>query len=163
MSDDKELESSDMLVRALVRLHTQLEKREPKDEEDFLRKKNWRKTGIPENGLSLFRKKKFACPQALYDRMRIPLPVGLAECTVEMLQAKGLKLMVDGAENEHVSVRCPNCDMKQARPGPRRELIDVCKPTGANDHTSCPFFDVDTFDLEPEFEVIEAPAVRKLT
>jgi hypothetical protein len=39
MSDDKELNPSDMLVRALVRLHSQLGKRKTKDEEDFLQEK----------------------------------------------------------------------------------------------------------------------------
>ncbi len=140
MSDDDVLKSSDMLVRALVRLHSQLKLRKPKDEEDFLRKKNWRKTGLPENGLSTFRKKKFANTKAVYDRLGIPLPVGLAECAVGKLEAKGLKLIVDGAAKDHVSVRCPECDMKKARPGNTRDLTDVCKPTQATDYNSCPFF-----------------------
>ncbi len=162
MSDDKQLKSSDMLVRALVRLHNQVGTRKAKDEEDFLRKKNWRKTGLPENGLSTFRKSKFENAQAVFDRMGITLPVGLSECEVEKLEAKGLKLMVDGAARDHVSVRCPECDMKQGRPGNTRDLTDVCKPLGAADYKTCPFFDVDTFDLEPEFAVIEEPTVRTL-
>jgi hypothetical protein len=94
--------------------------------------------------------------------MQIPLPVGLAECTVERLEAKKPKLFVDGAGKDHISIRCPDCDMKQARPGPRREIIDVCKPASASDYRACPFFDVDTYDLEREFALIEEPAVRTL-
>jgi hypothetical protein len=146
---------TELLYRGLVRLPTELKSRPSQDAEDFLRRKNYRKTGKPENGLSVFRKTKFANLQAFWDRLSMTNPVGVAECKTQQIESKGLKLKIGGANAEHISIRCPDCNMKDAP--------EICKPAGAEDHWDCPFFDVDTFDLAQLFVVVDEPKVRTLT
>jgi hypothetical protein len=148
MSNDEKLKSSELVLRALVRLPVDLGVRPFMDDNDFVRRKNYKNTGRPENGISLFRKDKFATTQAVWDRLRMSNQVGLAECAFGKIESKGLKYIIDGENAEHVSLRCPACDMKN-EPGA------ICKP---DDFSKCPFFDIDTFDLEAEFEVTEPPA-----
>lgn len=79
-------------------------------------------------------------------------PIGVAQCALQPLQDKGLKFI---AEKEHISIRCPDCDM--------RTLPAICKPKDARDHLDCPFFNIDRFDLEQVFELVDSPAPRRLT
>ena len=155
MADDTNVKSSEQVVRALVRLPSELETRPPKDENDFLRRRDYRRTGKPENGISLFRKEKFASNQDIWDRLGMANPVGSAECEFKKVEEKGLQYKVSGKELEHISLRCPDCDLS--------ELPAVCKPKWAKDHNECPFFDVDTFDLNAVFDLIEKPMKRNLT
>ncbi|MBS2007338.1 MAG: hypothetical protein JST01_09880 [Cyanobacteria bacterium SZAS TMP-1] len=152
MSGDKKLKSSEMVYRGLVRLPSELTTRPAMDENGFLRRKLYKKSGKPENGISVFRKDKFPTLQDLWERLQMRNPVGLSEYTVRVLQAKGLKLVISGPNSEHISVRCVDCDM--------RELLEICKPAGSKDFFDCPLFDVDTYDLEAAFQLVEAPAVR---
>jgi len=78
--------------------------------------------------------------------------VGVSECMLKTLEEKGLKFIVD---DEHISIRCPECDLQK--------LPTICKPKEAKDHWACPLFDIDRFDLEQAFELVEKPAVRVLT
>lgn len=153
MSNDEKPKSSELVLRALVRLPAELGNRPSMDENDFVRRKKYRNTGKPENGISLFRKNKFATTQDVWDRLHMSNPVGLAEGIFGKVVSKGLKYIVGGAESEHVSLRCPDCDMKN-------EPETICEPT---DFSKCPFFDIDTFDLEAQFTITEQPAKRSLT
>jgi hypothetical protein len=81
--------------------------------------------------------------------------MGYSECIFEKVLAKRLRFKVTGVNGCHISLRCPECDMS--------DLPTYCKPKSAPDYSYCPFFDVDTFDLEPEFELIAAPALRALS
>jgi len=155
MTEEPKPKSTELVYRASVRLSTELERRAPKDGQDFVRRKNYRKTGKPENGLSVFRKDKFPTLQALWDRMGMSSAVGVSECIIKKLDDKGLKFILGGEDSDRVSVRCPDCDMK--------ELPQICKPKEAKDHWVCAFFGIDTFDLNHDFQLVEAPAVRKLT
>lgn len=132
MAEKSRPKCSEFVYRGLVRLPAELDTREPKDDQDFVRRKRYRKTGKPENGLSVFRKKKFRTLQEFWDRLHISNPIGA-----------------------HISIRCPECDMEK--------LPTICKPKGAKDHWACPFFDIDRFELEQAFDLIEPPAVRALT
>lgn len=152
MTEKSKPKSSELVYRGLVRLPADLESRAPKDDQDFVRRKKYRKTGKPENGLSVFRKDKFSTLQDLWDRMRMVNAVGVSECVLKKLEDKGLQFISD---DEHVSIRCSECDMA--------ELPIVCKPTGAMDYWDCPLFDIDRFDLEQAFDLVEKPSVRTLT
>ena len=132
--------SSELLLRALVRLPAELTFRASKDDNDFVRRKQYKKTGLPENGISLFRKEKFATTQRVWDRLGMVNPsVGLAQCAFGKLESKGLKYKITGENAEHISLRCPDCDMS--------DLPTICKPMKGKHFSDCPFFDVDTFDL----------------
>jgi hypothetical protein len=156
MADDAKPKSSELVLRALVRLPAELALRASKDEDDFVRRKQYKKTGLPENGISLFRKEKFATTQGVWDRLGMVKPsVGLAECAFGKIKSKGLKYKVTGENAEHISLRCPDFDMS--------DLPAICKPAKGKHFGECPFFDVDTFDLEADFELAEKPAKRNLT
>jgi hypothetical protein len=153
MTEEAKPKPTELVYRGLVRVPAELETRAPKDDQDFVRRKKYKKTGGPENGLSVFRKEKFRKLQDLWDRMRMSNPVGVSECMLKTLEDKGLKFITD---DEHISIRCSECDMAK--------LPDkICKPKDATDHWACPFFDIDRFDLEQAFELVQAPAVRTLT
>jgi len=156
MADDTNPKSSELVLRALVRLPAEVTSRPSKDDNDFVRRKLYRNTGLPENGISLFRKQKFKTAQEVWDRLGMVNPsVGLAECAFAKLESKGFKHKVTGENAEHISLRCPDCDMS--------DLPTICKPTKAMHFNQCPLFDVDTFDLEADFALTEAPAKRNLT
>lgn len=152
MAEESRPKCSEFVYRGLVRLPAELDTREPKDDQDFVRRKKFRKTGKPENGLSVFRKKKFRTLQEFWDRLHMSNPIGVSECVLKTLEDKGLQLIIEDA---HISIRCPECDMEK--------LPTICKPNGAKDHWACPFFDIDRFELEQAFDLIEPPAVRALT
>jgi len=120
MTDDTKPKSFEIVLRALVRLPAELISRPPKDEDDFVRRKLYRKTGKPENGISLFRKDKFETAQDVWDRLGMSNPVGLSECAFGKIEAKGLQHKVTGDKSEHISLRCPDCDMS--------DLPTICKP-----------------------------------
>jgi len=156
MADDAKPRSSELVLRALVRLPAELTYRASKDDDDFVRRKLYKKTGLPENGISLFRKEKFATTQAVWDRLGMVKPlIGLAECPFGKITSKGLKHKVSGENADHISLRCPDCNMS--------DLPTVCKPMRAKHFSECPFFEVDSFDLEAAFDLTEKPAKRTLT
>jgi hypothetical protein len=66
MSKDDKLKSSEIVVRVIVRLPDELKTRPSQDTEDFLRKKDYKGTGLPENGLSFLRKSILQTPADLY-------------------------------------------------------------------------------------------------
>jgi hypothetical protein len=152
MAEESKPKSSEMVYRGLVRLPADLSTRSPKDDQDFVRRKKYKNTGGPENGISVFRKEKLPTLQALWDRMGIRNPVGVSECVISKLEEKALKFVID---DEHISIRCPDCDMKK--------LPTICKPNEGKDHWDCPFFDLDRFELEQIFDLVEGPAPRTLT
>lgn len=152
MTEESKPKLSELVYRGLVRLPADLGVRADKDDQDFVRRKKYKNTGGPENGLSVFRKARFPNLQALWDRLGIRNPVGVAECVLKKLEQKRLQFVTD---EEHVSIRCPDCDMSR--------LPKVCRPKGSKDHWECSLFDIDTFDLEQAFELVEKPAVRTLT
>ena len=81
--------------------------------------------------------------------------MGTSECTLAELTKKGIKLVVGGEENEHISLRCPDCDMA-SKP-------DICKPISGASFDDCPFFDKnEPLDLNSCFTETEAPKKRTL-
>lgn len=101
------------------------------DEEDFLRRKRYRTTGQPENGMSLLRKNKSLTSTDVYEYIGSKKHMGTAECLLSELKIKGLRYKVSGKNREHISLRCPDCDMVDLPQG-------ICKPTSAPTCESCP-------------------------
>jgi hypothetical protein len=153
MQDDLP-ESSEVVIRGLIRLPDQLTgkfDRPHKDRDDFLRLANYRNTGKPENGLSVFRQVKYPTSQTFYARLKMPKKAkGMATCVLATLEKIGITYIVGGPDNEHLSLRCPGCNKG-----------DICKPEEGASFADCPFFDkADPLDLTGKFEEIEAPAMR---
>lgn len=69
MSEDKKLGASELLYHGLVRLPKTLSIRPTMDDRDFLRRRNYKGTGKPENGISAFRKDSFPTLQQFWDRL----------------------------------------------------------------------------------------------
>jgi hypothetical protein len=128
--------------------------RPAQDTEDFLRKENYKNTGLPENGLSFLRKSKLPTAEALYDYVKTKKPIGYSECLLGDLEAKHLKYLVTGPNEEHLSVRCSDCDMADGKG-------NVCKPEKAKEVGACPFFGIDNYDLSKLLKVIEKPTPRQ--
>ena len=123
MTKDGQLKPGEILIRGLIRLPSELNGefgRLHQDKSDFLRKSHYRKTGEPENGISVFRKSKYPTNPEFYARVNIRLPIGASECTLDKLTAKGMKPILDREKRDHISLRCPDCDMAE-RPS-------ICKP-----------------------------------
>ena len=159
MSQDNDLTEDELVIRVLLRLPPDMEGQEPRihqDEDDFLRRVKHPANGLPENGISVFRKFKFASTQEIYDRIGSKKKLmGLSECKLGALKTKKLKFKVSGARGEHVSLRCIDCDMAETEEG-------ICKPKTGATFEACPFFGPDPYDLKSTFNEIEAPAIRKI-
>ncbi|MBK7838793.1 MAG: hypothetical protein QG625_3509 [Cyanobacteriota bacterium erpe_2018_sw_39hr_WHONDRS-SW48-000098_B_bin.30] len=158
MPKDEKLKRSETVVRVLVRLPAELKGRPTQDTEDFLRKKDYNNTGLPENGLSFLRKSILQTPDELYAYLRSKKPMGYSECTLGELADKHLKYKVTGAKNEHLSVRCADCNMIE-----NKDKGIVCMPEKSKGFENCPFFGVDPYDLNLLLNVVEKPAARKLS
>lgn len=144
-------------MRGLLRFPSQMKgefARLHQDEDDFLRRTTYRLTSLPENGLSIFRKCKFDSLEEFYRRLGSKKATGVSECTLGSLTDKHLKYKVSGEQHEHISLRCPDCDMVDLETG-------ICKPVTGASFADCPFFDKsDPFDLNGLFKEVEAPAFR---
>lgn len=137
--------SQDDLIRITGRPH--------QDRRDFIRRRVYQKNG-PENGLSVFRRLMYPTNQSFYARIASKKPVGASECKLGDLIKKGIRTVVTGSDKEHISLRCPDCDMA-SKPG-------ICKPVKGASFDDCPFFDNgDPLDLNGAF--IESEAPRKQT
>jgi len=156
MPKDDKLKRSETVVRILVRLPDELKSRPPQDTEDFLRKKNYKGTGLPENGLSFLRKSILQTPGDIYGYIKSKKPMGFSECTLGELTDKHLKYKVTGAKGEHLSIRCAVCNLIEDR-----DRRVVCMPDTAKDFDACPFFDIDPYDLNTLLKVVEKPAMRQ--
>jgi hypothetical protein len=159
MSQNDHPKAEEIVIRGLLRLPDEMSgafSRLHKDKRDFLRREKYLSTGKPENGISVFRKTIFDSPQKFYDRIGSKKPMGIAECKLGSLMAKNLKYTVSGAKQEHLSLRCPDCDMVELDQG-------ICKPQAGKSFHDCPFFGRDPLDLNGLFEEVEAPDPRILT
>lgn len=159
MAGSKKVNSEEIVVRLLIRLPSELSgqfARPTQDTEDFLRKENYKNSGRPENGLSFLRKSKLPTAEALYGYVKTKKPIGYSECSLDDLQAKTLKYLVTGQNDEHLSVRCSDCDMADGQG-------NICKPEKAKDFGACPFFGIDNYDLNKLLQVVETPAPRQQT
>lgn len=157
MSQDDKPKGEETVIRGLLRLPAEMKgefARLHQDEDDFLRRTDYRQTGLPENGLSVFRKCKFESLDEFFSRLGSKKPCGVSEAPFGALLEKGLKYKVSGEKQEHISLRCPDCDMVDLDTG-------ICKPAGGASFADCPFFDKsDPLDLNGTFKEVEAPAFR---
>jgi hypothetical protein len=157
MSHDDQPKAKETVIRGLLRLPSEMKgklSRLHQDEDDFLRRTDYRKTGLPENGISIFRKCKFKSLEEFYRRLGSKKASGCTETPLETLLNKGLKYKVSGEKQEHISLRCPDCDMVDLEAG-------ICKPTKGASFADCPFFDKsDPLDLNGAFKEVEAPSFR---
>lgn len=157
MTEDEKLKPDEVLTRGLVRLPAELDPdlgRPNQDNDDFVRKVNYRNTGKPENGISVFRRSKYPTNPEFYDRVNIKLPIGASDCSLAELTAKGIKSILDGDKLDHVSLRCPDCDMAKTP--------DICKPKSGKSHMDCPLFSkIDPLGLATLFQEVDPPANRK--
>jgi len=158
MPKDEKLKRSEIVARVLVRLPDELRKRPSQDSEDFLRKKDYKGTGLPENGLSFLRRSILPTPGDLYNYIKSKKPMGFSQCALSELIDKHLKYKVTGAKGEHLSVRCADCNLKEDK-----DKGIACMPENSKDYDECPFFDVDPYDLSKLLKVVEKPAVRPVS
>ena len=137
----KNLSPDEILVRVIKRMPSDTRQ---KGQLDFIRSKNYLKTGKPENGISLLRKTVMSLDEMyVYVRASKWLK-GAAECKLDKLEKVGLKYLVTGDRDEHLSLRCSNCDMAT--------WPNVCEPS---DKTVCPLFRNDPFELNEKFKLID--------
>lgn len=155
---DEKLKRSEIVVRILVRLPDELKGRPSQDTEDFLRKKDYKGTGLPENGLSFLRKSILQTANDIYGYIKSKKPMGFSECALGNLTDKHLKYKVTGAKGEHLSVRCADCNLIEDR-----DNGIVCMPEKAKGFDECPFFGVDPYDLNNLLKVVAKPAVRQIS
>ena len=102
----------------------------------------------------MFRKCKFESLEEFYGRLGSKKACGFSETSLGALLDKGLKYRVSGQKQEHISLRCPDCDMVDLETG-------ICKPATGASFADCPFFDKsDPLDLNGAFKEVEAPAFR---
>lgn len=158
MLKDEKLKSSEIVIRVLVRLPDELKGRPSQDSEDFLRKKKHRSSGLPEDGLSFLRKSILRTPGEIYRYVNSKKPMGFSECTLGELTDKHLKYIVTGKNDEHLSIRCTECNMSEDR-----SKGIVCKPDKAKGFEACPFFGIDPFDLNKLLKVVAKPTVSQIT
>lgn len=113
MPNNDDPKPEEIVLRGLLRLPAELDPatgRPHKDRDDFVRRRVYKQNG-PENGLSVFRRCKYSTNEALYSRIGSKKPMGTAECTIGDLTARNIKHIVGGEKNDHLSLRCPDCDM----------------------------------------------------
>ncbi|MDR3614129.1 MAG: hypothetical protein P4L53_11250 [Candidatus Obscuribacterales bacterium] len=155
MCKDEKLKGSEIVARVLVRLPDEVKARPSQDTEDFLRKADYRGTGLPENGLSFLRRAILQTPEDLYGYIKSKKPMGFSECSLESLTDKGLKYKITGAKNEHLSVRCTDCNMIEDK-----DKGIVCRPEKSKEAGECPFFGIDPYDLNKLLKVIKKPVLK---
>jgi hypothetical protein len=157
MSKHDEPKPEEIVLRGLLRLPEELDPetgRPHQDRDDFIRRRVYQKNG-PENGLSVFRRCKYPTNEAFYNRIGSRKPMGTSECTLSDLTGKDIKHIVSGDDNDHLSLRCPDCNMA-SKP-------DICKPVSGASFDDCPFFEkTDPLDLNTSFKETEAPKKRVL-
>lgn len=151
----EEPKGSEIVSRVIIRLPDEMARRPTQDAQDFERKKDYKSTGKPENGLSFLRRSILQTPADLYNYIGSKKPMGFSECSLDSLTAKGLKYKVTGKNNEHLSVRCADCNMSEDK-----DKGIVCQPNGAADFSACLFFGDDPYDLDKVLTVVETPATR---
>ncbi len=151
------IDGEEILYRVIRRLPDELPPhpnalKQP-DLKEVIRNTNYRGSGKPESGMSFLRARYFKTRQEVYDRVGGKLPKGLAQCEAKTLSSMGLKLFLNEPTErpDHISLRCPDCDMKKTP--------EVCKPTIKGQR--CPFYDVDTFDLLQVLELVEIAQFRR--
>ncbi|MBP6746841.1 hypothetical protein KA344_16500 [bacterium] len=156
MSAKDKLKPGEKVIRGLLRLRSQLtgdSGRPHQDKDDFLRRGNYQNSGMPENGLSVFRRTIYQSNAEFYARIGSKKAMGASECALDELVSKGFKVEISGERDEHVSLRCPDCDMA-SRP-------KVCKPKGGASFADCPFFDkTDPLNLNTLFKEVEPPVFQ---
>ncbi len=156
MTKDGHLKQGEILIRGLIRLPSDLDEgvgRLHQDISDFVRKMNYRKTGKPENGISVFRRIKYPTNQEFYARINVRLPIGTSECSLNKLMAKRMKPILDDAEADHISLRCPDCDMALSP--------NICEPKSGTSFLDCPLFDkTDPLGLATAFEEVDTPSKK---
>jgi len=157
MTKNLDLDPNEIVVRVLVRLERELLDRPKMDSDDFLRRKQYRGSIKAESGISVMRR-RLITDQAIFQRVastRKRLVLGLASCRVTALKLAGFKFSINVAHPEHVSLRCPACDMSDPFTG------SACKSVGVDDLECCPFFDrADPLNLLEKFSEYEAPILR---
>jgi hypothetical protein len=158
MAQNDQLKPGETVVRVLLRGSGDpigIHKRQSPDRADFVRRKIHPKTRQPENGISLLRKSVFATSSEMYNYIGSKKAMGMAECEVKQLIAKGFQFVVTGNREEHASLRCATCDKADIT------SKEPCKPTDARNFSDCKLCDADDpFGLHKIFQLKEAPAVR---
>ena len=162
MQDDFNPASDERVSRILIRDDDQACADKPiRDEDDFLRRKMYGKRQLPENGLSLFRRRK--PDQFIYDRLCarkkkgktvfVDMHLGLATCKFRSLQAAKFQHHSTEDNPEHISLRCPDCDLADVSDDEK-----ICSPS---DKGECPFFQLnDPLGLVDIFTDDVAPSLR---
>jgi hypothetical protein len=140
-SMSKNLSPKEVLVRVIKRMPEDIRQ---KGKLDFIRSKNYLKTGKPENGFSLLRKAVMSLDEMYAYVKAFKWLKGAAECQLDKLEKVGLKYLVTGDKSEHVSLRCSDCDMAV--------WPNICQPT---DKSICPLFRNDPFALDEKFKLVD--------
>ncbi len=99
MSQADQPKARETVIRGLLRLPSEMKgefARLHQDEDDFLRRTDYLKTGLPENGISVFRKCKFKSVDEFYNRLGTKKASGLSEAELDVLLKKGLKYKLSG-------------------------------------------------------------------
>jgi len=156
MSDDTLTDDDEVVVRVIPRSNAEMDPanktryRKPNDRRDYQRRKDYNRTGTPENGISLFRRKILQTDQKLYDAYPVDKNKGLAQCTVGELRKLGLKPFInDPNRPHHVSLRCPDCQMQSGPCHPQSKAVK-----------ECPLFGNDPFHLHKHFKLTAEPEKR---
>jgi len=157
MANQDEPNPGEIVLRGLLRVPDELDPengRPHQDRDDFVRRRVYLKNG-PENGLSVFRRCIYPTNEAFYKRIGSKKPMGTSECMLSDLTDRGIKYTVSGDKNDHLVLRCPDCNMAN-KP-------DICKPTSGASFDDCPFFDkTDPLNLNTSFKETEVPKKREL-
>jgi hypothetical protein len=156
MSQDDQPNREEKVIRGLLRLPQEMSgpfARLHQDEADFLRRMDYRGTGLPENGISIFRECKFKSLDDFFRRLGSKKACGVSESTLGALLDNNFNIKISGESQEHISLRCPDCDMS--------DVGGVCKPINRKSLADCPFFDkTDPLNLNSFFREAQAPAFR---
>jgi len=158
MAKSDEPKPDETVIRVIIRLPDEMIgdfARLKIDSEDFLRKLEYKSTGRPENGLSILRLEKFSSMHAVWDYIGSKKPMGAAACQFSRLRSKNFKYTLTGENNEHISLRCEDCDLTTFKDG-------ACKPNGFDSFESCPFFGPDPANLAALFTTIEPIEQREI-
>lgn len=136
MPESDEPKPDEIVIRVIIRLPSEMTgefARLSIDSEDFIRKLQYKNTGRPENGLSILRLDRFSSIQDVWSYIGSKKPMGAASCQFSKLLSMRLKYTISGKRNEHISVRCQECDLASFKE-------KACKPIGSDSHESCSFF-----------------------